>query len=775
MNIYKELSLLFMAVFICTSCRQDQSGTNYETIPLPREIKHKEGNAFIISPKTRILYTSGNNLLKSNAAFLADYIQFATGIKLKVSAGDSATNAIILSARLTSANKETYQIKVAEEGIRINGASEAGNFYGIQTLRKSLTATLPDSTIAMSTVEINDQPRFAYRGMMLDVSRHFMTVEEVKSFIDIEALHNQNILHWHLTDDQGWRIEIKKYPLLTEIGSRRSETVIGHNSGLYDGIAHEGYYTQEQIREIVDYAQKRYITIIPEIDMPGHMMAALASYPQLGCTGGPYEVCKTWGVADEVLCAGKETTFEFIEGVLAEVIDLFPSKMIHIGGDECPKVRWTACKACQARIKAEGLTTDSIHTPENRLQSYFITRVEKFVNSKGRRIIGWDEILEGGLPPHATVMAWTGIANGIKAAQEKHDVIMTPNEYTYFDYYQSKDTKSEPEAIGGYLPIDSVYGYEPVPDGLTPEEQKHIIGVQANLWTEYMPDFKQVQYMTLPRIAAMSEIQWIQPKKKNFKQFASRLPRLMDIYDALGYNSAKQLYEVRAELVPNREEGVVDITLSSLLEGDIYYTLDGSDPTRYSTKYDGSFSVSGYADLCAAVIRSSGTSRVCKEKIRLNIASLKPVTLLQKPIGGYPKDIAQLLNDGIKGESSYNSDRWIGFQTSDLEAVFDLRGETEIYKVQISADVKKDDWIMGPSSMVAYSSSDGTNFKEIISKKIPVLTPQDSDKIYNYELTFYPIKTNYVKVLVKRTPVLPQWHPAKGAPAFLFVDEIEIF
>lgn len=775
MSIFKELSLLFIATVICTSCVEDKSSTNYETIPLPQEIKKKDGNAFIISATTKILYTSGNNLLKNNAQFLAEYIRFATGIKLKVSAGDSATNAIILSAKLTSVNKEAYQIKVAEDGILIKGASEAGNFYGIQTLRKSLTETLLDSTVAMSPVEINDQPRFAYRGMMLDVSRHFMTVEEVKSFIDMEALHNQNTLHWHLTDDQGWRIEIKKYPLLTVIGSKRSETVIGHNSGLYDGIPQEGYYTQAQIREVVEYAQKRYITIIPEIDMPGHMMAALASYPQLGCTGGPYEVLKTWGVADEVLCAGKESTFEFVEGVLAEVIELFPSKMIHIGGDECPKVRWAACKACQARIKAEGLIADSIHSAENRLQSYFITRVEKFVNSKGRSIIGWDEILEGGLPPNATVMAWTGIANGIKAAQEKHDVIMTPNEYTYFDHYQSNDTKSEPDAIGGYLPIDSVYAYEPVPDGLTPEEQKHIIGVQANLWTEYMPDFKQVQYMTLPRIAAMSEVQWTQPEKKNFKQFITRLPQLMDIYDALGYNSAKHLYEVRAELVPNREHGNIEVTLKSLLEGNIYYTLDGTVPTRYCAKYDGPFTVSGYADLCAVVIRSSGTSRVFKEKIRLNIASLKPVTLLQKPIGGYPKDIAQLLNDGLKGESSYNSNRWIGFQSSDLEAVFDLRGETEIYKVQISADVKKDDWILGPSSLAAFSSSDGTNFKEIMMKKIPVLAKQDSDKIYNYELTFYPVKTNYVKVMVKRTPVLPPWHPCKGAPAFLFVDEIEIF
>ncbi len=773
MNLLKELSLLSVAVFICSSCA-DKVQVNYETIPLPQEIIQSEGSVFTLSSNTYILYTPGNKLLKKNAEFLAGYLK-AAGLELKVAEGDSASNAIILSTGLKSANKEAYQLNVSEKGVTIKGASEAGNFYGIQTLRKSLPSSINSSALILPGVEINDYPRFSYRGMMLDVSRHFMTVNEVKEYLDILALHNQNVFHWHLTDDQGWRIEIKSYPRLTEIGSKRSETVIGHNTNKYDDTPQEGFYTQEQIRDIVAYAQERYITVIPEIDMPGHMLAALASYPVLGCTGGPYEVMKKWGIANDVLCPGKESTFDFVEGVLSEVIDLFPSKLIHIGGDECPKERWAQCPSCQARIKAEGLITDENHSAEDKLQSYFITRVEKFLNGKGRRIIGWDEILEGGLAPNATVMAWTDIDNGIIAAQQKHDVIMTPNTVAYFDHYQSLDTINEPEAIGGYLPIENVYGFEPIPDVLTPEEKKHIIGVQANVWTEYMKDFKQVEYMVMPRIAAMSEVQWTMPKKKNYGDFLTRLPHLIDLYFAIGYNYAKNLFDVQAEIKPNAEQGTVEVTFKSQIAGDIYYTLNGSIPTRSSTKYNGMFTIGGYADLSAVLICSSGNNRVFTERIRLNKASLKPITLLQKPIGGYTKNIAQVLNDGLKGDLNYKSGRWIGFQSSDAEAVFDLKVETEIYNIQISAIVMKDAWIMGPSSFAVFSSEDGTNFKEIMSKKIPEVTKQDPDKIYDYELSFYPVKTHFVKVVVKRTPVLPDWHQDKGAPSFLFLDEIAIF
>jgi len=552
MNLLKKLLLPLCAVILCSSGISGRNVANYQVIPLPQEIVQNQQQAFTLNKKTRIVYTPGNELLKKNAEFLAEYVKSAVGLKLKVQTGKGGSNSITLCTGLNSQNKEAYTITVSKEaGIKISGASEAGTFYGVQTIRKSLPSHACAS-VTFPAVAINDQPRFGYRGMMLDVCRHFMTVEEVKTFIDMMALHNQNTLHWHLTEDQGWRIEIKKYPRLTEIGSVRSETVIGHNSGKYDGVPYKGFYTQDQIRDIVAYAQQRYVTIIPEIDMPGHMVAALTAYPYLGCTGGPYEVLKVWGVADDVLCLGKESTFEFIEGVLSEVLELFPSKYIHIGGDEAPRVRWAACPACQARIKAEGLEAKDGHSAEARLQSYFTTRVEKFLNSKGRRIIGWDEILEGGLAPNATVMSWRGTEGGIKAAQQNHDVVMSPNSHAYFDHYQSKDTKNEPDAIGGFLPVDMVYSYEPVPKELTADQQKYILGAQANIWTEYIPTFKQVQYMAMPRMAAMSEVQWTQPEKKNYEKFLTRLPRLIDIYDAQGYNYAKHLFNVPIEAPKNK-------------------------------------------------------------------------------------------------------------------------------------------------------------------------------------------------------------------------------
>lgn len=356
-----------------------------------------------------------------------------------------------------------------------------------------------------------------------------------------------NTLHWHLTEDQGWRIEIKKYPKLTEIGSVRQRTVIGHNSGEYDNTPYEGFYTQEEAREIVEYAQKRYVTIIPEIDLPGHMLAALAAYPELGCTGGPYKVCPNWGVFEDVLCIGNEKTIPFLEDIMTEIIDIFPSKYIHIGGDEAPRTRWQKCSKCQALIRKEGLKADKQHTAEDRLQSYCTARIEKFLNERERQIIGWDEILEGDLAPNATVMSWRGSAGGIKAAQMGHDVIMTPNTYCYFDYFQSEDTKNEPyDAIGGYIPVEKVYSFDPV-EGLDEIQQKYVLGVQANVWTEYMTSPEQVEYMVLPRMAALAEVQWTQPGKKEYNNFLQRLGQLAKFYDRDGLNYAKHVFKPMAE------------------------------------------------------------------------------------------------------------------------------------------------------------------------------------------------------------------------------------
>jgi len=391
-----------------------------------------------------------------------------SGKKLKVIDEQITSNVITLTTGLNTDNAEAYQLKVTPDNIIIRGASEAGTFYGIQTLRKSLPAT-NKGDISLPGVEINDYPRFSYRGVHLDVSRHFFPIDSIKRFIDMMALHNINRLHWHLTDDQGWRIEIKKRPELTTIGSKRSATVIGHNSGEYDDVPYSGFYTQDEAKDIVRYAQERHITVIPEIDLPGHMQAALAAYPELGCTGGPYEVWKMWGVSEDVLCAGNDKTLLFIEDVLSEMVDIFPSEYIHVGGDECPKIRWEKCPKCQARIKELRLKADKNHTAEQKLQSYIINYAEQFLNGKGRRIIGWEEILEGGLAPNATVMSWRGIEGGIEAVKHKHDAIMTPSLFLYFDYYQTMDTDNEPPAIGGYVPLEKVYSYEPVPQTLTSE------------------------------------------------------------------------------------------------------------------------------------------------------------------------------------------------------------------------------------------------------------------------------------------------------------------
>jgi hexosaminidase len=392
--------------------------------------------------------------------------------------------------------------------------------------------------LSVPACEIKDEPRFVYRGMHLDVGRHMFPVASIKRYIDMIALHKMNTFHWHLTEDQGWRIEIKKYPKLTETGAFRKETIVGHAGKpplVYDGIPYGGFYTQDEVREVIAYAASRFITIIPEIEMPGHALAALASYPELSCTGGPFEVGTKWGVEDDVFCAGKEGTLSFLEGVLTEVIDLFPGKYIHIGGDECPKVRWEKCPFCQKRIKDEGLKD------EQELQSYFIQRIEKFLISKGRKLIGWDEILEGGLAPEATVMSWRGTEGGIAAAKEKHDVIMTPSKYVYLDYYQC-EPEGEPLAIGGYLPLERVYSYDPMPAELTADEQKYILGVQGNVWTEYIPTPEQLEYMAYPRMFAIAETGWSPEKLKDFDEFLSRLEILKKRYDAIGINYFKGEY-----------------------------------------------------------------------------------------------------------------------------------------------------------------------------------------------------------------------------------------
>ena len=534
--------LFSLAAIALTACSQVEVPACYEVVPQPQVITLTEAAPFKLNRRCVIAYQNDTaGLMSRNAEFLAEYINQSTGhtptLKQLEGTEQGGSHAITLTLDASMPNDEGYRLTTDAQGVRLCARTPRGIFYGIQTLRKSMPASAQGATILLPSGQVEDQPRFAYRGMHLDVCRHFFPLSFVKKYIDLLALHNMNTLHWHLTDDQGWRLEIKKSPRLTEVGSQRSRTVIGRNSGEYDETPHGGFYTQEEAREIVRYAQERHITVIPEVEMPGHALAALAAYPEFGCTGGPYEVCPLWGVFDDVFCIGNDQAMQFLEDVLAEVIDIFPSRYIHIGGDEAPRTRWQHCPQCQARIRAEKLKADAKHSAEDRLQSYCMTRIERFLNERGRQIIGWDEILEGDVAPNATVMSWRGSAGGIQAAQMGHDVIMTPNDYCYFDYYQTKERDNEPLAIGGYVPLEKVYSLEPTAQ-LTAEQARHIVGAQANLWTEYIATPEHVEYMVLPRMAALCEVQWSAPEKKSYDDFRNRLTRLVDIYqrDSLNYS-----------------------------------------------------------------------------------------------------------------------------------------------------------------------------------------------------------------------------------------------
>ena len=526
-------SLVLAAAISCVNAAE----ASYDIVPAPLEVTLGEGSAFTLSSSTAIVCPGADDAMLRNAAFLSEYIDDMTDLTLDIvstAPKHASTIVLVVSGRIDAA--EGYRMTVDGARITIDGGSAAGVFYGIQTLRKALPALDTAEDVTFAPVVITDRPRFAYRGMMLDCCRHFFPAAFVKRYIDILALHNMNRLHWHLADDQGWRAEITSHPELTEIGSMRSGTIMGHNGDVDDGTPHGGYYTQDEMREIVQYATERYITVIPEIDLPGHTLAVLAAHPELGCTGGPYEVCHSWGVFADVLCIGNEDVYPLLEDVIDELVDIFPSEYIHIGGDECPTDRWRECEKCTALAEANGVEI-------NHLQGVFTNRLETYVNSKGRRIIGWDEILEANINPSATIMSWRGVEPGGKAAALGHDVIMAPNTYAYLDYYQTDNRGTEPMCIGGYLPIDKVYSLDPAPDTLSDEAKSHILGAQANLWTEYITCPNMVEYMVMPRMAAMAEVQWTAPQRKDYDAFVARLTRLTTVYDKYGYYYGLHLWK----------------------------------------------------------------------------------------------------------------------------------------------------------------------------------------------------------------------------------------
>jgi len=771
----KKCIVCFIAVLMfCSATAQSTKSDMYSIIPMPQNCTVGIGKPFFLSSSTKICIPKEDGNLKQIAVFLSQYIQISTGIKVAISDSPRSNNSIELQSNFKNENKEAYKLNVNQNKIIINGASSAGTFYGVQMLRKVLMITDEKQSIKLPNVEVIDYPRFAYRGMMLDVARHFAPVDFVKKFIDILALHNINTFHWHLTDDQGWRIEIKKYPNLTEIGSKRSETIVGKSKDEYDGKPHGGFYTQNEIKEIVAYAQKRYITIIPEIDLPGHMMAALASYPELGCKGKDYEVRKKWGVSEDVLCVGNEKTFQFLETVFEELIPLFPSPYYHIGGDECPKNSWKACPKCQAKITELGLIPDEKHSAEEKLQSYCMTRVEKFLNSKGKKIIGWDEILEGGIAPNATIMSWRSFQGGIQAAQQGHDAIMTPSAYCYFDHYQGNDTKLEPLAIGGYTSVERVYSFEPIPEVLNSEERKHIIGAQANVWREYMPTTEQVEYMVLPRLAALSEVLWTEPEKKNYANFLNRLADFLAVYDKLNYNYSKNVLEVSPQIQIDTENSSLILSLTTSSKNPIYYTLDQTEPNTNSKKYIAPIQIKKSVMVKAAVLGENQKSKVFEQTFDFNKATLKPIVLKNQPVERYRFNGGKTLVDGKTGTTVFSTGDWIGFYNENFEAIVDLKSIQEVSEVAMNTFISPNDWIFGPKQFIVSLSQDGTNFTPVFGKEIEIAAQGDNAKIVNLKANFVSQKARYIKITAPINEKIPQWHYAAGQPTFLFVDELSV-
>lgn len=668
-----------------------------------------------------------------------------------------------------SLDEEAYEITARRGKVVVKASTERGFLYAAQTLAQMTTE---DGCIPC--VHIYDAPRFAYRGMHLDVARHFFSVDQVKKYLDIMAIHKMNTFHWHLTDDQGWRVEIKRYPKLTEFGSMRKETAIGKGwyDVKYDGIPHGGYYTQEEIREVVAYAASKGISVIPEIDVPAHMLAAVASYPELCCTGEQHDVWGRWGVSPEILCAGKEESFEFLENVLLEIIDMFPSEYIHIGGDECPKTRWAECPLCQARMQELGIADDEKALVN--LQAYVTNRVEEFLTQHGKRIIGWDEILDGKISPSATIMSWRGTDGGIAAAKAGHDVIMTPNTHCYLDYYQSRRIQDEPFAIGGFVNVEKVYSFDPYTPEMTQEQRSHILGVQANLWTEYIKTPEHLEYMLLPRMSALSEVQWCAPEKKDYGRFLDKMSSMVKIYQKLGYNFARHIFEVQPVIGVDVENACPQVRLTTQGDAPMYYTLDGSEPTASSTLYTEPVSVRDGEVFKAIVVREDIPTHVYSQSFTRHKAMGKAITMNTEPSELYAAGLPQSLVNGVLNEDQdAAAGEWMAWRGKPVEVVIDMNGES-YSTLSVRTFVSKWEDMYAPLGLAAYVSEDGKNFELLASEDYQIEEETVPDGIKMYDLEFDETSSRYLKVVVETVPALPAWSERTGRPAYLFLDEIKV-
>ena len=746
-NIFCLLFCLFIV---------DRTQAQVSIIPKPVSLAVGSGK-FTLSSNSVIVVPVDSDL--KSADFFNSYLQQIYGFKLPVKKTTSK-NSIQLVTKPVADSKEAYSLNVNADGISIEGDSPAGTFYGIQTLIQLLPAEKVKS-LAVPFVSVKDEPRFSYRGLHLDVGRHMFPVAFIKKYIDYLALHKLNTFHWHLTEDQGWRIEIKKYPELTRVGSKRTGTIIGHSPGTgNDNIPYGGFYTQEEVKEVVKYASDRHVSVIPEIEMPGHASAALASYPFLGCPGtGPYQVEGRFGVFEDIFCAGKDSTFTFLQNVLDEVIPLFPSKYVHIGGDEAPKNNWKICPLCQKRIKDNNLKD------EHGLQSYFIQRMEKYINAKGKTIIGWDEILEGGLAPNAIVMSWRGEEGGIEAAKQNHKVIMTPGNFVYFDHSQS--LREDSLTIGGYTTVQEVYSYEPVPKELSAEQGKFVMGAQANMWTEYMKNTKKVEYQLFPRLAALSEVLWTQKDKRNWVDFEPRFANQLKRYDMWGVNYSKAYYDIKTDIGPSTDMNGLVVTLSNAAKtGRLKYRLNNAPETNYSQP----ISLKQKSALTAFYYDQAG---VLIDSVRLNIninkATGKKVTLKDQPAAATPGTAAFTLVDGILNERGTRSMESIGYQ-GDAEAIIDFNTPQQISNVVVHA-LNTAGTTYAPRSVTVAGSTDGIIYK-MLGKTQAITEIAGPKAIIRTE--FSPESVRYLKVSVEAVPLVPEGKRGAGQKTWLYLDEIQV-
>ncbi|GAO43694.1 glycoside hydrolase family 20 protein [Flavihumibacter petaseus] len=737
---------------------------------------------YTITPSTKI-FLDGSGLEKS-ARYLNDYLKKIYGFELKVETGSG--NGIVLNYEKIEYKLEgAYNLQVNQKGVYIAGDNETGVFYGVQTLLQLLPAEGKPKNLSLAYVNIKDYPRFEYRGLHLDEGRHFMGKDFVKRYIDYIAFHKLNYFHWHLTEDQGWRIEIKKYPRLTEVGAWRNGTVIGRFPGTgNDNIRRGGFYTQDEIREIVKYAADRYVTIIPEIEMPGHASAAIAAYPELSCfpdeptiryypkasawagdsTGK--QVIQSWGVYDDVFVPS-ENTFKFLENVLDEVLALFPSKYIHIGGDECPKENWKRSEFCQQLIKEKGLKD------EHGLQSYFIGRMEKYINSKGRNIIGWDEILEGGLAPNALVMSWRGEEGGIAAAKENHQAIMTPGNYVYLDHSQSRNEDSV--TIGGFTPLEEIYGYEPIPAELPADKNDFILGAQANVWTEYMNNPRKVEYMIFPRLAALSELLWSPKDKRNWKQFEQKVPTLMHRYDQWGANYSKAYFDTKGTVGETGNNKGVQLTLESVapdVQASYQFTADGKavgKKNHYAKPL-----VITESGLLTAWNEMGGKTVGAPANFHFNVnkATGKKIQVTTPPSKNYGGQGGAFgLVNGLRSDKGMSSPEWLGWHGEDFEAVIDMGAVQQFTNVNLHTIAAKGSWVYAPTSLELWTSNDGKEWKP--AGKSSAFLQMD------FNMGFLSIQVpngaaRYIKLKAVNFGEIPSGANGEGKKAWLFVDEIEV-